>query len=145
MDTEGFDGTGQADVYDDRIASFAALISSVMVYNLAETIKQADIERLAFAAQLSREFWRRAHRPAQQRDEQEVEDSPGQQEAEPRAEIGLGAQHEDQRAKMRRGHRHQPPDADRGQTTGQRGNRGVLLRRGRHGRDAIQPGAMQLP
>ena len=64
MDTEGFDGTGQAEVYDDRIFAFAALVSDVLVYNLAETIKQADIERLAFAAQLSHEFWRRAHRPA---------------------------------------------------------------------------------
>ena len=62
MDTEGFEGTGQADVYDDRIFAFAALVSSTLVYNLAETIKQADIERLAFAAQLSQEFWRRAQR-----------------------------------------------------------------------------------
>lgn len=64
MDTEGFEGTGQAEVYDDRIFAFAALVSSVLVYNLAETIKQADIERLAFAAQLSQEFWRRAQRAA---------------------------------------------------------------------------------
>ena len=61
MDTEGFEGTGQAEVYDDRIFAFAALSSDVLVYNLAETIKQADIERLAFAAQLSHEFWRRAN------------------------------------------------------------------------------------
>ena len=60
MDTEGFEGTGQAGVYDDRIFAFAALVSSTLVYNLAETVKQADIERLAFAAQLSQEFWRRA-------------------------------------------------------------------------------------
>ena len=64
MDTEGFEGTGQAEVYDDRIFAFAALVSSVLVYNLAETIKQADIERLAFASQLSQEFWRRAQRVA---------------------------------------------------------------------------------
>ncbi|KOO29797.1 guanylate-binding protein 4-like protein [Chrysochromulina tobinii] len=64
MDTEGFEGTGQADVYDDRIFAFAALISSVLVYNLAETIKQADIERLAFASQLSQEFWHRAQHTA---------------------------------------------------------------------------------
>lgn len=60
MDTEGFEGTGQAEVYDDRIFAFAALVSSVLVYNLAETIKQADIERLAFAATLSAEFWKRS-------------------------------------------------------------------------------------
>jgi len=64
MDTEGFEGTGQAEVYDDRIFAFAALVSSVLVYNLAETIKQADIERLAFAATLSTEFWKRAQRSA---------------------------------------------------------------------------------
>ena len=56
---EGAAIVGEAEVYDDRIFAFAALISDVLVYNLAETIKQADIERLAFAAQLSHEFWRR--------------------------------------------------------------------------------------
>ena len=55
---------GQAQVYDDRIFAFAALVASVLVYNLAETVKQADIERLAFAATLSREFWQRAQHGA---------------------------------------------------------------------------------
>ena len=64
MDTEGFESTGQADVYDDRIFALATLLSSVLVYNLVETIRQADIERLAFAATLSQEFWRRAQRKA---------------------------------------------------------------------------------
>ena len=64
MDTEGFEGAGQAGVYDDRIFALAALLSSVLVYNLVEAIKQADIARLAFAVQLSQEFWRRAHQPA---------------------------------------------------------------------------------
>ena len=64
MDTEGFEGTGQAEVYDDRIFAFAALVSSVLVYNLAETIKQADIERLAFASTLSAEFWKRTQHSA---------------------------------------------------------------------------------
>merc|ERR1740130_2336563 len=62
MDTEGFEGAGQAGVYDDRIFALAALLSSTLVYNLVETIKQADIQRLSFAAQLSHEFWERAHR-----------------------------------------------------------------------------------
>ena len=64
MDTEGFESTGQADVYDDRIFALATLISTVLVYNLVETIRQADIERLAFAATLSQEFWRRAQKKA---------------------------------------------------------------------------------
>jgi len=34
VDTEGFEGTGQASVYDDRIFAFATLVSSVIVYNL---------------------------------------------------------------------------------------------------------------
>jgi hypothetical protein len=34
VDTEGFEGTGQASVYDDRIFAFATLVSSVLVYNL---------------------------------------------------------------------------------------------------------------
>ena len=41
LDTEGFEGTGKAAVYDDRIFAFSALIASVLVYNLVETIKEA--------------------------------------------------------------------------------------------------------
>ena len=62
MDTEGFQSTGQSGVYDDRIFAFAALISSAVVYNLVETIKEADLERLALATQLAQEFWKRSHR-----------------------------------------------------------------------------------
>ena len=61
LDTEGFDATGKAEVYDDRIFAFAALASSALLYNLVETIKEADIEKLAFVAQLATEFWRRTH------------------------------------------------------------------------------------
>ena len=61
MDTEGFDATGKAAVYDDRIFAFSALVSSALVYNLVETIKEADIEKLSFVAQLASEFWRRTH------------------------------------------------------------------------------------
>ena len=60
LDTEGFDGTGRAAVYDDRIFAFSALIASALVYNLVETIREADIDKLSFAAQLAEEFWRRA-------------------------------------------------------------------------------------
>ena len=61
LDTEGFDATGKAQVYDDRIFAFSALASSALLYNLVETIKEADIEKLAFVAQLANEFWRRTH------------------------------------------------------------------------------------
>lgn len=40
LDTEGFDATGKAAVYDDRIFAFSALVSSALVYNLVETIKE---------------------------------------------------------------------------------------------------------
>ena len=59
LDTEGFDGTGRAAVYDDRIFAFSALIASALVYNLVENIREADIDKLSFAAQLAEEFWRR--------------------------------------------------------------------------------------
>ncbi|KAL1511535.1 hypothetical protein AB1Y20_006330 [Prymnesium parvum] len=60
FDTEGFDATGKAAVYDDRIFAFSTLISSAMLYNLVETIKEADVEKLSFVAQLAQEFWRRS-------------------------------------------------------------------------------------
>lgn len=63
FDTEGFDATGKAAVYDDRIFAFSTLISSAMLYNLVETIKEADVEKLSFVAQLSQEFWRRSQAP----------------------------------------------------------------------------------
>jgi hypothetical protein len=62
MDTEGFDSTGKTDVYDDRIFAFSALVSSVLVYNLPETVKEGDIEKLAFAVELADEFQGRAGR-----------------------------------------------------------------------------------
>ena len=44
LDTEGFEGTGKAAAYDDRIFAFAALVSSALLYNLVETIKLGDIQ-----------------------------------------------------------------------------------------------------
>ena len=43
LDTEGFEGTGKAAVYDDRIFAFSALIASVLVYNLVETIREVTL------------------------------------------------------------------------------------------------------
>ena len=59
VDTEGFEGTGQADVYDDRIFALSVLVSSTLVYNLPETVKESDIEKLSFASQLAEEFYQR--------------------------------------------------------------------------------------
>lgn len=59
VDTEGFEGTGQADVYDDRIFALSVLVSSTLVYNLPETVREADIEKLSFASQLADEFYKR--------------------------------------------------------------------------------------
>jgi uncharacterized membrane protein YgcG len=59
MDTEGMEGTGRTSVYDDRIFALASLLSSVLVYNLPETVKESDIQKLSFAVELSEEFYRR--------------------------------------------------------------------------------------
>ncbi|KAK2401673.1 guanylate-binding protein [Trifolium repens] len=49
LDTEGFESVGKSNVYDDRIFSLATVMSSVLIYNLPETIREADISRLSFA------------------------------------------------------------------------------------------------
>lgn len=53
FDTEGFESTGKADAYDDRIFALSALLSSVLVYNLPETIRESDLEKLSFATELA--------------------------------------------------------------------------------------------
>lgn len=58
VDTEGFEGTGQTDAYDDRIFALSMLVSSTLIYNLPETVKESDIEKLSFAAQLAEEFYK---------------------------------------------------------------------------------------
>ena len=56
VDTEGFEATGMSDAYDDRIFALSSIIASVLVYNLPETVKEGDIEKLSFALELAREF-----------------------------------------------------------------------------------------
>jgi len=53
IDTEGFESAGQADAYDDRIFALATVLSSVLVYNLPEALRESDVEKLSFAAQLA--------------------------------------------------------------------------------------------
>ncbi|KAG6506084.1 hypothetical protein ZIOFF_031399 [Zingiber officinale] len=38
VDTEGFESVGKSNVYDDRIFALATIISSVLIYNLPETV-----------------------------------------------------------------------------------------------------------
>ena len=57
FDTEGFESTGKADAYDDRIFALSAMLSSVLVYNLPETVRESDIEKLSFAVQLAEGFY----------------------------------------------------------------------------------------
>ncbi|KAF7120313.1 hypothetical protein RHSIM_Rhsim13G0030400 [Rhododendron simsii] len=57
LDTEGFESIGKSNVYDDRIFALATVLSSVLVYNLPETIREADISRLSFAVELAEEFY----------------------------------------------------------------------------------------
>ncbi|KAF5727039.1 guanylate-binding protein 4 isoform X1 [Tripterygium wilfordii] len=59
LDTEGFESVGKSNVYDDRIFALATVLSSVLIYNLAETIREADISRLSFAVELAEEFYGR--------------------------------------------------------------------------------------
>ncbi|XP_061369086.1 uncharacterized protein LOC133311966 [Gastrolobium bilobum] len=59
LDTEGFESIGKSNVYDDRIFSLATVMSSVLIYNLPETIREADISRLSFAVELAEEFYGR--------------------------------------------------------------------------------------
>ncbi|GLU07623.1 hypothetical protein SLE2022_245750 [Rubroshorea leprosula] len=59
LDTEGFESVGKSNVYDDRIFALATVMSSVLIYNLPEMIREADISRLSFAVELAEEFYGR--------------------------------------------------------------------------------------
>ncbi|CAI9785703.1 unnamed protein product [Fraxinus pennsylvanica] len=59
LDTEGFDSVGKSNVYDDRIFALATVMSSVLIYNLPEMVRETDISRLSFAVELAEEFYGR--------------------------------------------------------------------------------------
>ncbi|KAG6484774.1 hypothetical protein ZIOFF_053299 [Zingiber officinale] len=61
LDTEGFESVGKSNVYDDRIFALATIMSSVLIYNLPETIREADISRLSFAVEIAEEFYGRSN------------------------------------------------------------------------------------
>ncbi|EMS55860.1 Guanylate-binding protein 4 [Triticum urartu] len=62
LDTEGFESVGKSNVYDDRIFALATVLSSVLIYNLPETVREADISRLSFAVEIAEEFYGRGKR-----------------------------------------------------------------------------------
>ncbi|CAL5219282.1 g1085 [Coccomyxa viridis] len=66
VDTEGFESTGKSDAYDDRIFALSAIISSLLVYNLPETVRESDVEKLSFAVQLAEGFYAASQGGAQQ-------------------------------------------------------------------------------
>ncbi|GLI66294.1 hypothetical protein VaNZ11_010056, partial [Volvox africanus] len=60
VDTEGFESTGKANSYDDRIFALSAMMSSLLIYNLPETIRESDVAKLSFAVELARGFYDRS-------------------------------------------------------------------------------------
>lgn len=44
FDTEGFEATGKADAYDDRIFALSTVLSAVLIYNLPETVRESDVQ-----------------------------------------------------------------------------------------------------
>lgn len=59
IDTEGFESTGHSNTYDDRIFALSTLMSSLLIYNLPEAIRESDIAKLSFAVELADGFYRR--------------------------------------------------------------------------------------
>ena len=41
---QGFEATGKADAYDDRIFALSTVLSAVLVYNLPETVRESDMQ-----------------------------------------------------------------------------------------------------
>ncbi|MEW5316092.1 MAG: hypothetical protein WDW38_007478 [Sanguina aurantia] len=61
IDTEGFESTAKANSYDDRIFALSTLLSSLLLYNLPEAVRQSDISKLSFAVDLAQGFYERFH------------------------------------------------------------------------------------
>ena len=57
MDTEGFEASGKSDAYDDRVFALSTFISALLIYNLPETVRESDIEKLSFAVELAQAFF----------------------------------------------------------------------------------------
>lgn len=57
VDTEGFESTGRSNTYDDRVFAVATVLSSLLVYNLPETIRGSDVSKLSFVVELAAGFY----------------------------------------------------------------------------------------
>ena len=57
IDTEGFEATHHSNSYDDRIFAVSAVLSSLLIYNLPETIRESDVSKLSFAVDLAQGFY----------------------------------------------------------------------------------------
>ncbi|EFJ48035.1 hypothetical protein VOLCADRAFT_60759, partial [Volvox carteri f. nagariensis] len=66
VDTEGFESTGKANSYDDRIFALSAMMASLLIYNLPETIRESDVAKLSFAVELARGFYDKSDPEQQQ-------------------------------------------------------------------------------
>jgi hypothetical protein len=57
VDTEGFESTGRSNTYDDRVFAVATVLSSLLIYNLPETIRGSDVSKLSFVVELAAGFY----------------------------------------------------------------------------------------
>lgn len=57
IDTEGFESTGRSNSYDDRVFAVATVMSSLLIYNLPETIRGSDVSKLSFVVELAAGFY----------------------------------------------------------------------------------------
>jgi len=57
IDTEGFESTGRSNSYDDRVFAVATVLSSLLIYNLPETIRGSDVSKLSFVVELATGFY----------------------------------------------------------------------------------------
>lgn len=57
VDTEGFESTGRSNSYDDRVFAVATVMSSLLIYNLPETIRGSDVNKLSFVVELAAGFY----------------------------------------------------------------------------------------
>ncbi|KAF6248953.1 guanylate-binding protein [Scenedesmus sp. NREL 46B-D3] len=62
VDTEGFESTGRSNSYDDRVFAVATVMSSLLIYNLPETIRGSDVSKLSFVVELAAGFYDHANK-----------------------------------------------------------------------------------
>lgn len=65
VDTEGFESTGRSNTYDDRVFAVATVLSSLLIYNLPETIRGSDVSKLSFVVELAQGFYDQGNKVGQ--------------------------------------------------------------------------------